>query len=144
MLADMAMMTQYANMDSTELNYALTVLMEDIVHLACLATIAEKRGLHGFVLEHSATGEENELYERQWLKALAHTAQKPLTAGFIEALLMMSKHTRTKQLESADTVLRLKQIQMRLNSSIESKDIESAQRLIRSYLKPLESGVYAA
>lgn len=144
MLRDMTMMTKYANLDGEEVHYIMNLLMHGVVTLACMANSAEKRTLHQSVLERDADVEENEALEREWQKKLVMLAKKPLTASLIEAFMMMNKHQRTAQLANKDNLLRLMQLQMRLNTSIENGDVESAQRFMQSYLKPIEQASYAA
>lgn len=144
MLRDMTMMTQYAQLDGQEVSYILNLIMQGVVGLACGANTNAKRRLHQHVFERDASIEQNEALERAWQKELVNLANKPLTASLVEAFLMMSKKNRSEQLADKDNLLRLMQLQMRLNTSIENGDIESAQRIMQSYLKPVEAARNAA
>lgn len=144
MLLDIAMMGKYANVDSHEVSYILDTLMQDIVALAGRATLTHKRGLHEYMLLRDNSAADNEAQERAWFKQLATLAEKPLTASLIEAFMLMDQPLRLTRLQDNDTVMRLMQLQLRFNTSLESGEIESAQRIMRSYLKPLESAVQAA
>jgi len=53
--------------------------------------------------------------------------------------MLMNKQQRMARLAEEDNLLRLMQLQIRLNTSIENNDVESAQRLMQSYLKPANS-----
>ena len=144
MLRDMAMMGKYANLDGLEVSYILDVLMQDVVQQACRAARSRKRTLHQFLFMRDGSAEENEALERAWVKQLILLTEKPLTASLVEAFMLMDKATRFLRLTDSDNLLRLMQIQMRLNASLESGDVESAERLMKSYLKPVESAVQAA
>lgn len=144
MLRDMAMMGKYANLDGLEVSYIVDVLMQDVVRQACRAATSGKRALHQFLLLRDGSTEENEALERAWMKHLILLTEKPLTASFVEAFMLMDKTTRFMRLANGDNLLRLMQIQMRLNASLESGDVESAERLMKSYLKPVEPAAQAA
>ena len=144
MFHDVAMMGKFASLEGQEVQYILNVLMQDIVALAAKAAMQTKRSLHQYFFVRDCSAEENEALERDWFKALILLAGKTFTASMVDAFLLMDKKARMARLADGDNVLRLMQIQMRLNASLESGDIESAQRLMKSYLKPLESAVQAA
>ncbi len=139
MMRDLSLAGQHADIDSLEIDYLVSVLCQEVVMLACRASQGSKRSLHSSVIERDTDAETNEKLESRWHRDIAILAGKEMTARLIEAFLGMKINERLEMFSDRDAIMRLMQLQIRINAAIESCDEEGAARLMKSYTR---SGIY--
>lgn len=139
MMSDLSFAGQFANICKREIFDILRLLTTEVVAQACVAGADGKKELHKYVIERDAGPEANEELERLWLKQIALLSGRDMTARLIESFLGMKSQLRQKMMEDADNILRIMQMQLRINAAIEANEKESALRLMKSYMRAPES-----
>lgn len=138
MMDDLSFAGQFAEICKREIFDILRLLTLEVTEKACAASSAAKKDLHKYVIERDASAEANEELERKWFRQIAIAAGKEMTARLMDSFLGMKGRLRRELLTDNDNVLRTMQMQLRANAAIEAGDHESANRLMKSYMRASE------
>lgn len=138
MMSDLAFAGKFANICKKEVYDILRLLSLDVTEKACLANTDKKKELHKFVIERAASAAENEVLERKWLCLIATIAGQEMKARLMASFMEMKKDLRQNIFADENNILRTMQMQLRINTSIEEGDAESAERLMKSYMNAPE------
>mgnify|MGYP005843486181 CR=1 FL=1 len=135
MMNDLSFAGQFADICKREIYDILRLLTSEVVTQACDAAASGKKELHKFVIERDAGHEVNEKLERLWLKQIALLSGRDMTARLIESFLGMKSQLRQEMMKDNDNILRVMQMQLRINAAIKAGDKESALRLMKGYMR---------
>ena len=136
MMRDLSFAGRYADVNQVEIYDLLGLLVQEVITQACEAGQDKKKTLHQYVIERDAGAEKNEELERLWVKQIAVLAGRDMTALLIDTFLRMKMPDRQEEFKDADHVMRVMQMQLRINAAIESADKDGCVRLIQSYIRP--------
>ena len=139
MMDDLAFAGQFADICKTEVYDILRLLSLEVAEKACGANSDSKKSLHKYVIERDASVEDKEEQERKWLRQIAIIAGQQMTGRLMDSFMGMKKNLRQSMFADENNILRTMQMQLRLNSAIESSDVDSTLRMMKSYMKAPET-----
>lgn len=142
LMQDFALYGCYGNVNAEQIQSFRKMIEVEMVGKACDASQADKNNLHNFVVQRNASPEENEQLEARWHMEIATLGKNRICGIMLSALLNVLRKGRTERLKDADEVLRTMEVQIRLNSCISDSDMETAQRIMSSYLSAITASIH--
>lgn len=141
LMQDFALYGCYGSINPEQIQSFRKLIEVEMVGKACETSQSEKNKLHNYVVQRNASPEENEQLEAKWHMEIATLGQNRICGLMLSALLNVLRKGRTERLKDADEVLRTMEVQIRLNSCISDGDVETAQRIMSSYLTAITSSI---
>lgn len=141
LMQDFALYGCYGSVEPEQIQAFRKMIEVEMVGKACEASQSDKNNLHNFVVQRNASPEENEYLESKWHMEIAALGKNRICGIMLSAVLNVLRKGRTERLKDADEVLRTMEVQIRLNSCISDGDIETAQRIMSSYLSAITSSI---